>query len=331
MVGEFTRGGVRETSQPPRASENAVRILALLVCLCPVLAQETPVFRGGVSLVHVDAEVTAADGRVLTGFCKDDFRILDEGKPQTIVQFSQGEEALDLILLFDVSGSMKPKVAEVAAAARQGMQELRHGDRVAIMVFNTRPNVVLPFTEDLDAVQHSIQDDVLSLHFGGGTFIQTAAEDAARRLAREPRTARRRAVLIITDNYGQRTRREKSVVREFWEADALLTGLIVRSSAATTFQTINTITHPYLLSFQVGVKGIAEKTGGDFIRADDAGAAFQESMHRIRSRYSLYYPLPEAKPGTTRTIHVELTGDAAQRNPKARVRARTGYVVPAGE
>jgi Mg-chelatase subunit ChlD len=196
------------------------------------------------------------------------------------------------------------------------------------MVFNTRPRMLLPFTEDLEAVQRGIQSDVLGLRFGGGTFIQTAAEDAARRLARQPRTSRRRAVLIVTDDFGQRTRKEATVVREFWEADALLTGLIVRSKAVETMQKINTITHPYLFSVQVGVKGIAEKTGGDFIRADEPGTAFRESMHRIRSRYSLYYPLPEGKPGTMRTIHVELTGDAAKRNPKARVRARTGYVSP---
>ena len=292
-----------------------------------MLAQ-TPVFRGGVSLIHVDAAVTAADGRFLTGFQREDFRIFDEGKRREIVQFSAGEESLDLILLFDVSGSMRPKVAEVAAAAHQGVQELRRGDRVAIMVFNTKSRVVLPFTEDLEAVQRGIQSDVLALQFGGGTFIQTAAEDAARLLARQPRTARRRAVLVITDNYGQRTRRESTVVREFWEADAILTALVVRSAAVQTLQTINTITHPYLLTFEVGVKGIADKTGGDFIHSDDPGAAFQDSMHRIRSRYSLYYGLPEAKPGATRTIHVELTADAAKRNPKARVRARSGYVVP---
>jgi hypothetical protein len=52
-------------------------------------------------------------------------------------------------------------------------------------------------------------------------------------------------------------------------------------------------------------------------------------MHRIRIRYGLYYALPQAKPGTTRMVHVELTPEAARRYPKSRVRARTGYIVPA--
>jgi VWFA-related protein len=306
-----------------------MRVGAILgLAVWAAFSQDAPTFRTGVALVQVEAEVTAADGRLLTGFTKDDFRILDEGVEQPIAQFSWDEEPLDLILLFDISGSMRPKVQQVASAARQGVQELRAGDRVAVMVFNTHSRMVTDFTEDLDAVQRTIQEDVLALKFGGGTYIQNAVDDAALRLAKQPRTRRRRAVLIVTDDFGQRTRRESSVVRDFWEADALLTGLIVRSAAAHTLHTFNTVTHPYLVSLEVGIKGVAEKTGGDFIQASDAGSAFQESMRRIRRRYSLYYVQPEGNPGSTRTVRVELQGGAAKQNPKARVRARTGYTVP---
>ena len=45
--------------------------------------------------------------------------------------------------------------------------------------------------------------------------------------------------------------------------------------------------------------------------------------------YGLYYALPESKPGEARTIRVELTPEALKGLPKARVRARTGYLVPA--
>jgi VWFA-related protein len=296
-------------------------IPVLLLATIPALAQEPPLFRSNVSLVHVGFEVTAPDGRVRTGFTKDDFRVFDNGKEQPIVHFSAGEEPLDLIILFDISGSMRPKVQEVAAAAREGVQELRYGDRVSVMVFNSRSSVVSPFTEDLEAVQRTIQQDVLNTRFGGATFIQSAAQAAAQRFRGESRSERRRAVLVITDNYGQRTRNEMTVVREYWEADALLTALIVRSAAVETLNTVGIIMNPARLALQVGVKGIAEKTGGDFIRADDAGASFQEAMRRIRTRYSLYYPLPESKPGAHRSIRVELKGDS-----KSHVRARTGYI-----
>src|SRR5437868_15499018 len=84
------------------ASEISMLVAALLFFACGVFAQDTPLFKTDVSLVHVDAEVTGADGRTLTGFSKKDFRVLDEGEEQPILHFSAGEEALDLILLFDV-------------------------------------------------------------------------------------------------------------------------------------------------------------------------------------------------------------------------------------
>ncbi len=304
--------------------------VALLLC-AEALAQNAPTFRTAISLVHVDAEVTAADGRILDGLKKDDFQVFDEGKPQNIVQFSEGEEPLDLILLFDVSGSMRVKVAEVAAAARQGVRELRPGDRVCVMVFNTRSRVLSPFTEDLDAVERTIQNDLLSLDFGGGTLIQGAVDDAALKLMHQPRTQRRRAVLIVTDNLGQRSRRESTVVRDFWEADAILSALVVRSPAMQTLHTVGIIMSPQLLALSVGVRGITEKTGGDFVHSGEPGDAFQDAMHRIRTRYTLYYNLPQAKPGQRRSVRVELSRDAAHRYLKSHVRARTGYIVPREE
>jgi VWFA-related protein len=302
--------------------------VAILCAAALACAQEPVTFRTGVSLVHVDAEVLSQDGRILTGLHKEDFRVFDERKEQPILQFAAEEQPLDLILLFDISGSMRGVVQEVADAARQGLHQLQSGDRVCVMVFNTQSREVAPFTEDMDAVDRTIQDDVLGLDFGGGTLIQAAVSDAAMRFRREPHTERRRAVLIITDNMGTRTRREESVVDEFWESDAILSGLIVRNPAFQAMRTVGIILAPQNLAMQAGMKGIAEKTGGDALTANEPGTAFQEAMRRIRTRYSLYYALPEAKPGAKRSITVELTRDAAQRFPKARVRARTGYVVP---
>jgi VWFA-related protein len=304
-----------------------MRGAAWLLLAGTVWAQEAPTFRTRVSLVHVDAEVAAANGRILTGFGKDSFRVFDEGKEQPILQFSAGEVALDLILLFDVSGSMRPKVQQVALAAREGMQELRPGDRVSVMVFDTRTRVVLPFTDDLDRVEQSMREDLARESFRGGTFIQSAVSAAAQALLHEPRTERRRAVLIITDNLGQRTRRESTVVRELWEADALLTALVVRGGVAQAMRTIHSYMQPVL---SVGVRGMAEKTGGDFLPANDPAAEFPEAMRRIRTRYSLFYAMPPGKAGAHRSVRVELAPEAAKRYPKAKVRARTGYLTPGG-
>ena len=50
-------------------------------------AQEPSSFRVNTRLVEVDVVVRSKSGAV-TGLTKDDFRILDNGKPQNIVTFS---------------------------------------------------------------------------------------------------------------------------------------------------------------------------------------------------------------------------------------------------
>ncbi|HEV8043460.1 MAG TPA: VWA domain-containing protein [Bryobacteraceae bacterium] len=305
-------------------------VRTLLACLLGAVAchpQEQPAFRTGVSLVHVDVEVTDGN-RSLAGFHKEDFLITDNRVPQHILYFSQDVEPLDLILLFDISGSMRPKIEKVAATSRRAFTELRAGDRVAVMAFNGRSNIVAPFNEDLSAVARTISNDVVGGRFGGGTRLLAAVDDAAEYFLREPRTQRRRAILILTDNYGQRSRRGSTVVHHLWEADALLSGLIIRSPGETAVKTAMLVSSPLTILIQEGMAGVAEKTGGDTLKADDTDDALRDSMRRIRSRYSLYYDMPPGNPGEQRHVKVELSPDTLSRYPTAKVRARKGYLVP---
>jgi VWFA-related protein len=191
--------------------------LLLAACVAVLgFSQEPPAFRSEVSLVHVDAEVT--DGiRTLTGFRKEDFLVRDNGQPQTVLYFSHDEEPLDVILLFDISGSMRPKIEMVATGAHTALAELRAGDRIAVMVFDHRSRMVAPFTDDLGAVERTIKERVLGEKFRGGTRILAAVDHAAEYFLEQPRTQRRRAVLILTDDFGQQSRRSGTVVRRLWE------------------------------------------------------------------------------------------------------------------
>jgi len=292
--------------------------------------QETPIFRADVKLVKVDAEVT--DGtRLLGGFQKDDFRIFDNGTEQSILYFSQGEEPLDLIVLFDMSGSMIPKVKKLSESAHAALAELRSGDRVSVMIFGSRSRVVLPFTDDLNAVEEAI-DGVPAMRMGG-THILSAINDAAALFVKERRTQRRRAIIMVTDNHGQISGKKSTAVRNLWEADAVLAGLQVRAPGETALLVagrLNPYSMPMAWLDSENMSGVAGKTGGEVLRGD-AGIQFTELMHRLRLRYSLYYAMPQGKPGEERSIRVTLTGQATNRNPQGRVRARTGYRLPAAQ
>jgi VWFA-related protein len=66
--------------------------LALLVCACAahaLLAQapQQPTFRVQVEAIEIDASVTDARGNVVTDLTRDDFEILENGRPQTITSF----------------------------------------------------------------------------------------------------------------------------------------------------------------------------------------------------------------------------------------------------
>ena len=280
--------------------------------------QDAPSFRTDVSVVHVDAEVSS-QGHLIEGLQKEDFRVTDNGKPREILYLGEQEEPLDIILLFDTSLSMRPVVERVARTSRAALAELRSGDRVAVMAFSTRIDLIADFTDDLSAVEKTIEERVLSRPFLPNSPIQRAVDAAARHFIQQPKTNRRRAVLVITDNQG--SSRERSAVADFWEADAVLAGLIV-SAGGTQFMlgpcTFETC----------GMSGIAQQTGGDTLRSADAGTGFQEMIHRLRRRYSLLYAMPPGKPGEQRKIKVELTGEAGKRNPHAQIRARSGYTVP---
>jgi VWFA-related protein len=288
-----------------------------------VCAQQPPTFRTDVSEVHVDAEVLSAEGRVVTGLTAPDFRIFDEGQIVPIVASRTDEEALDLILLIDTSGSMRWAPQKLTAASHLALAELKHGDRVAVMTFNTGPGLVLPFTENLEAVENEIEE-ITRHRFGGNTYIHRAIDEAAQ-LFQGRRVGRRRGIVIVTDNVGTRTISEERVVKDLWEADAVLTGLIFSQPGFQARRAIVAVMAPYVLIKMRGMEHIAQKTGGDTIHADKNDDAFTQVMHRFRSRYSLYYTTPEGQIGSYRSIRVELTPEAQRLHPGARVHARLGY------
>src|SRR5262245_12913445 len=81
--------------------------LAAIVAVGWVATAQQPVFRGTGEVVPVFVTVTDRDGRLVTTLKRDDFEVRDEGKPQPITQFDNTPQPVRLIVMLDVSGSMK--------------------------------------------------------------------------------------------------------------------------------------------------------------------------------------------------------------------------------
>ncbi|MFN0169583.1 MAG: VWA domain-containing protein [Bryobacteraceae bacterium] len=312
-----------------------MRVATLLILLLGrAVGQNAPpeaTFRSGTSLVRVDA--LALDGsRVLSGLRKDDFVILDDAAPQPILHFEVENNHLDLLLLIDKSCSMMPVVAEIAVSAVEALTVLREGDRVGVMLFDQKRDLVIQPTAKMEEVAAALENAVRPEAIGGGTDINNAVLDAARFLRRQPRTDARRSILILTDNRSFKATKDSTVVRELWEADAVLNALIFQSGFGRAVHRYRQMTNPAALVFglflEANVNRIVEQTGGESLQSGTPLESFREMLERIRKRYSLHYRPPAAPAGQRRSIRVALTAEVLRKHPGAKVLARRGYVPP---
>jgi VWFA-related protein len=282
-----------------------------------------PVFRSGVTLVKVDIQVTGRNGRAIPDMTQQDFTVLDENEPQQIVYFGRESEPLDLLLLLDVSGSMRRSLEDVAAVTRAALAQFHAGDRVALMLFSRRTQVAQPFTADFGETQRRILDSIYKTDLGSGTLINESLIAAAGYVKEQP-VKGRRAILIVTDNEGLNYKSpDAEVVRSLYSADTVLNALVVRKGSRVAAKRSG-YTNP---DFEPpDVFGISERTGGEALDGlGKVGELFPKMIERVRSRYFIQYPAPPAEAGKFRRVRVQLSPAARRKYPDAAVRAREGY------
>ena len=306
--------------------------LALLILLLSPVADaqsntshakgDVPLFRAGVSDVRVDVQVTEGN-RPVTDLTASDFKITDDGQPQNIIYFSREREPLAVLLLLDISGSMRKHIEEMAETAREALGYLTPGDRVAIMVFARRSAVHMDFTDNHAEAARQISSAVEDQRVGATTNINSAVLDAANYIDENSSHLWRRAILMLTDNLGTNYKLPDDVVTgRLLSADivfnAIVEGRGIRPGAPKPDQQQNPDFTP------ADVFKFAEWTGGDAMKASGQ-IPFAEMIEKIRDRYTLEYHAPEARPQEFRRIAVDLTDAARMRHRTAEVHARNGY------
>ncbi len=168
---------------------------------------EGDVVRVDTQLVSIPAVVTDSSGRPLAGLRPENFRITEDGQPQTIANFGTAETPFEIALLLDTSGSTRDDVALIRAAANSFIEALRPGDRVGILAFNTAQTVaepiaavevLSPLTDDREQLRAAIEN----LGASQGTPYYDALERVADNIFREQpkdEVRGRRAVVALTD------------------------------------------------------------------------------------------------------------------------------------
>jgi VWFA-related protein len=68
-------------------SHRILSIIVIALC-CTAASAQTPIFRLQVEYVEVDVRITDSKGNFVRDLTKDDFQLLEDGKPQTVAAFS---------------------------------------------------------------------------------------------------------------------------------------------------------------------------------------------------------------------------------------------------
>lgn len=109
------------------------------------------------ALVNLDVLVTDEDGLVLAGLKKDNFRILDDGKAQTITYFELTGAPITIVMLMEYSGSAYDYFAYKAASwGSTFLNHLESHDYIAIVTYDIKPTVRVDFTRNKALAQQTL-------------------------------------------------------------------------------------------------------------------------------------------------------------------------------
>src|SRR5579864_6871642 len=153
-----------------------------LLAAVPVMAQTAPAkgaggqstIRVNVNLVNLPVSVTNSQGQFVSGLARGDFRIFEDGRPQNITLFEEGDIPATVGLLVDHSGSMRSILPEVSAAATAFARSSNPKDEMFVVDFNDIVSLELPaavpFTSDVRQLEKAVA--------GGTVEGRTALNDA---------------------------------------------------------------------------------------------------------------------------------------------------------
>jgi hypothetical protein len=262
-------------------------------------------------VVNVDAVVTDQDGNILSGLKKENFRVLDDGAPQTITNFAPTDAPITIVVVMEFS---RLAYGFFAGNAKYWSYDFLHHlgpkDWVAVMTFDLKSTVLVDFTQNKSEVQNAIG----SLYFPG--FSEANMFDA----------------ILDTLDRLKDVQGKKSIL--------LLASGFDTFSKHNLDQTLKEIKHTGITYEQAKneLSTFSRLTGGFawFPRFDgELPSIFNSVTAFLRNQYTLgYTPTNPANDGKYHKIKVEILGDDGNplvitnkkgKKQKIIVYAREGY------
>jgi VWFA-related protein len=292
-----------------------------------------------VPLVNLDVLVTTKDGQFIPNLKKDNFRIFEDGSPQTISNFNQSAAPITAVLLVEYASTNYNYMYEALNASYNFAATLKPDDWIAVVSYDMRTQILTDFTQDKRAVLGAL--NTLRIPGFSERNLFDALYDTIDRV--ENLEGRKYIILISTGkdtfsklNLDQILKKLKTTqnvtiyavsigraLREMMEARMGTGGGLITTDWLQADNQMNTFAH---------------MTGGRayFPRFDgELPEIFHDIGNDIRNQYTIaYHPTNPKLDGSYRKLKVELVApdggplkvkDQKGKDVKVQIYARDGY------
>lgn len=271
-------------------------VVSSLSCLLLFAADDFTI-HNDVRLVLLDVSVQNRAGSFVPGLSKQDFTVLENGRPQIISVFDNQDAPVTMGILVDESASMTPRRGHVVVGAGYLIAESNPEDEVFVLNFNDSVKRGLPddvlFSGDIPQLRDALNRETPR----GKTALYDAVADGLKQL--EAGRRGRKTLVLISDGGDNASLHKR-----------LETIDLVERSAATIF-TIGLFEEGASDADPGVLKELAKISGGEALfpkNADDLSEACHRFAKEIRARYTIgYVPHEDKNAAPLRHIHVKVS------------------------
>jgi VWFA-related protein len=307
----------------------------------PTTPQQPPP-QGGVTIavevpvVTLDVVATTQHGDILTGLKKENFRIIDDGVPQTITNFAPTDAPITMVILMEFSARGFGWFAAYAKYWADALfPNLQQKDWVALETFDMRTRLEVDFTQN----KEEVRDAIYHLYFPG--FSESNIFDAILETNDRLKDVKgKKSMLVLAtgvDTFSKHTLDQTLKLLRQSDVSIFAVGL---DKPFNNMRELRGATGPSMTYLQAEnqLKTFAQLTGGNawFPQFDgEIPGIFQQVAAFLRHQYSLSYsPTNGAKDGKFHKLKVELVApdggplqvlDQKGKKQKYVVYAREGY------
>lgn len=276
------------------------------------LAAQQPTFRSGSRVVPSYVTVIDANNRLVTDLGRDDFEVLDNGRPQEITIFDNEVRPFSVVVMLDTSVSMTDRLKDLNAGAEQFLLRMLPHDKGMVGAFNDKIEFASGFSSD----RHSLISTLKHLDFGNQTRLYDAVHASLDQLEK---VDGRKVILLFTDgaDFGSRYGSGRALERAR-DGEVMIYGIGLETEFFNGQMVVRSKPDSVLNRF-------ATETGGGFFdlkKNADLGAAFTRVAQELRSQYLIGFS-PTTLDGKLHKLEVRV------KRPSLKARSRRSYVASA--